>query len=72
VEPGHRALGYEMMEAQAIELAAEALVLRVATIEGRRRALAAGAGICCGLLTWGVLASAGLAAVLAHVSLLAV
>jgi threonine/homoserine/homoserine lactone efflux protein len=39
-----------MMEAQAIELAAEALVLRVATIEGRRRALAAGAGICCGLL----------------------
>jgi threonine/homoserine/homoserine lactone efflux protein len=42
-----------------------ALVLRVATIEGRRHALAAGAGICCGLLTWGVLASAGLAAVLA-------
>jgi threonine/homoserine/homoserine lactone efflux protein len=42
-----------------------ALVLRVATIEGRRRALAAGAGICCGLLSWGVLASAGLAALLA-------
>jgi threonine/homoserine/homoserine lactone efflux protein len=42
-----------------------ALILRVATIEGPRRALAAGAGICFGLLTWGVLASAGLAAVLA-------
>jgi threonine/homoserine/homoserine lactone efflux protein len=42
-----------------------ALVLRVATIEGRRRALAAGAGICCGLLSWAVLASAGLAALLA-------
>jgi threonine/homoserine/homoserine lactone efflux protein len=42
-----------------------ALVLRVATVEGRRRALVAGAGICCGLLTWGVLASAGLAALLA-------
>jgi threonine/homoserine/homoserine lactone efflux protein len=42
-----------------------ALVLRVATIEGRQRALEAGAGICCGLLIWGILASVGLAALLA-------
>ena len=42
-----------------------ALVLRVATIDGRQRALEAGAGICCGLLIWGVLASVGLAALLA-------
>jgi threonine/homoserine/homoserine lactone efflux protein len=41
------------------------LVLRVATIDGRRRALATGAGICCGLLIWGVLAAVGLAALLA-------
>jgi threonine/homoserine/homoserine lactone efflux protein len=42
-----------------------ALVLRTALLEGRRRAMLAGLGICCGLLGWGLLVSAGLGAVLA-------
>lgn len=42
-----------------------ALVLRTATVEGSRPAMAAGAGISTGVLAWGVLASVGLGAVLA-------
>lgn len=42
-----------------------ALVLRTAAIEGSRRALLAGAGICVGCLTWGLTASVGLGALLA-------
>ena len=42
-----------------------ALVLRTAAIEGSRRALLAGAGICVGCLTWGLTASIGLGALLA-------
>ena len=42
-----------------------ALVLRTAAVEGRRRALLAGAGICLGLLTWGLTVSVGLGALLA-------
>lgn len=42
-----------------------ALVLRVAALSGARRALAAGAGICFGLLSWGLFTSLGLAALLA-------
>jgi threonine/homoserine/homoserine lactone efflux protein len=41
-----------------------ALVLRTAAVEGPRRALLAGAGICLGCLTWGLAASAGLGALL--------
>ncbi len=40
------------------------LVLRTAAVEGPRRALLAGAGICLGCLTWGFAASAGLGALL--------
>ena len=42
-----------------------ALVLRTAAVEGRRRAMLAGAGICLGLLTWGLTVSVGLGALLA-------
>jgi threonine/homoserine/homoserine lactone efflux protein len=42
-----------------------ALVLRTALIEGRRRALLAGAGICSGLLLWALIVSLGLGALLA-------
>ncbi|MFN3402341.1 MAG: LysE family translocator [Ferrovibrio sp.] len=42
-----------------------ALVLRTATVEGPKPAMAAGAGISTGVLAWGVLASVGLGAVLA-------
>jgi len=42
-----------------------ALVLRTAAVEGSRRALLAAAGICLGLLSWGLAASIGLGAVLA-------
>lgn len=42
-----------------------ALVLRTAAVEGGRRALLAGAGICCGCLVWGVAASLGLGMLLA-------
>jgi threonine/homoserine/homoserine lactone efflux protein len=42
-----------------------ALVLRTAIAEGPRRAMLAGAGVSAGVLTWGVLASVGLGAVLA-------
>jgi threonine/homoserine/homoserine lactone efflux protein len=41
------------------------LVLRTATVEGPRRAMFAGLGVCTGCLTWGILASAGLGAVFA-------
>lgn len=41
-----------------------ALVLRTAAVEGSRRALLAGAGICLGCLTWGLAASVGLGALL--------
>ncbi|HTR79464.1 MAG TPA: LysE family translocator [Gemmatimonadaceae bacterium] len=41
-----------------------ALVLRTAAVEGRGRALWAGAGICIGCLTWGLAASVGLGAIL--------
>jgi threonine/homoserine/homoserine lactone efflux protein len=41
-----------------------ALVLRTATIEGARPALQAGAGVVTGVLAWGLVASAGLGAVL--------
>jgi threonine/homoserine/homoserine lactone efflux protein len=40
------------------------LVLRTAAIEGPRRAIFAGFGICCGCLTWGLAASFGLGALL--------
>src|SRR5438552_428190 len=42
-----------------------ALVLRTAAVEGSRRAMLAGAGICVGCLTWGLAASVGLGALLA-------
>ncbi len=42
-----------------------ALVLRTAAVEGSRRALLAGAGICLGCLTWGFAVSVGLGALLA-------
>ncbi len=42
-----------------------ALVLRTAAVEGPRRAILAAAGISFGLLTWGLAASVGLAALLA-------
>ena len=42
-----------------------ALVLRTAAVEGPRRSMLAGAGVCCGLLIWGLAASAGLGALLA-------
>jgi len=42
-----------------------ALVLRTAAVEGSRRALFVGAGICLGCLTWGLAASAGLGELLA-------
>ncbi len=41
------------------------LVLRTATVEGRRPAVAASAGIILGVLTWGVIAALGLGALLA-------
>jgi threonine/homoserine/homoserine lactone efflux protein len=41
------------------------LVLRTATVEGPRRAMFAGLGICTGCLVWGILVSAGLGAVFA-------
>jgi threonine/homoserine/homoserine lactone efflux protein len=42
-----------------------ALVLRTAAVEGPRRAMLAGVGICCGLLAWGFAAAVGLGALLA-------
>jgi threonine/homoserine/homoserine lactone efflux protein len=42
-----------------------ALVLRTAAIEGSRRAMLVGAGICLGCLTWGLAASMGLGGLLA-------
>lgn len=42
-----------------------ALVLRTATVEGPRQALAAGSGVVSGILAWGLLASLGLGALLA-------
>jgi threonine/homoserine/homoserine lactone efflux protein len=42
-----------------------ALVLRTAAVEGPRRAMLAGAGICVGCLAWGFAASVGLGALLA-------
>ena len=42
-----------------------ALVLRTAAVEGPRRAMLAGIGICCGCLLWGLAASVGLGTVLA-------
>lgn len=42
-----------------------ALVLRTATVEGARQAMAAGAGVVAGVLVWGLLAALGLGAVLA-------
>jgi threonine/homoserine/homoserine lactone efflux protein len=42
-----------------------ALVLRTAAVEGPRRAMLAGAGICCGCLLWGLVASVGLGTLLA-------
>lgn len=41
------------------------LVLRTAAVEGSRRAMLAGAGICLGCLTWGLAASVGLGGLLA-------
>lgn len=41
-----------------------ALVLRTAAVGGERRAMAAGVGICLGLLTWGFSVSVGLGALL--------
>ena len=41
------------------------LVLRTATVEGPRRAMFAGLGVCTGCLAWGILVSAGLGAVFA-------
>lgn len=41
-----------------------ALVLRTAAVEGPRRALLAGAGICLGCLTWGLMTAIGLGALL--------
>jgi threonine/homoserine/homoserine lactone efflux protein len=42
-----------------------ALVLRTAAVEGPRRAMQAGIGICCGLLIWALIVALGLGAVLA-------
>jgi threonine/homoserine/homoserine lactone efflux protein len=42
-----------------------ALVLRTAAVEGRKQAMLAGMGICCGCLFWGAAASFGLTALLA-------
>jgi threonine/homoserine/homoserine lactone efflux protein len=42
-----------------------ALVLRTAAVEGPRRAMLAGAGICCSCLLWGLAASVGLGTLLA-------
>jgi threonine/homoserine/homoserine lactone efflux protein len=42
-----------------------ALVLRTAAVEGHRRAMLAGVGICCGCLMWGLAASVGLGTLLA-------
>jgi threonine/homoserine/homoserine lactone efflux protein len=42
-----------------------ALVIRTATVEGSRRALAAGLGICSGILFWGLIAATGLGALFA-------
>lgn len=42
-----------------------ALVLRTAAVEGPKRGMQAGAGICIGVLAWGVMAAVGLGAVLA-------
>lgn len=42
-----------------------ALVLRTAATEGPLRAMLAGLGVCCGVLAWGLVAAAGLGAVLA-------
>jgi threonine/homoserine/homoserine lactone efflux protein len=42
-----------------------ALILRTSGVEGSRRAVLAAVGVCVGLLTWGLAASVGLAAVLA-------
>jgi threonine/homoserine/homoserine lactone efflux protein len=42
-----------------------ALVLRTAAVEGPRRAMLAGVGICCGCLLWGLAASVGLGTLLA-------
>jgi threonine/homoserine/homoserine lactone efflux protein len=42
-----------------------ALVLRTATVEGTRRALFAGLGICLGCLAWGAVVAAGLGVLLA-------
>ncbi|NNU80435.1 LysE family translocator [Halovulum dunhuangense] len=42
-----------------------ALVLRTATVEGRHRAMQAGAGVVAGVLAWGVIAALGLGALLA-------
>jgi threonine/homoserine/homoserine lactone efflux protein len=39
------------------------LVLRTAMVEGPRRAMSAGLGICMGCLIWGVLVSVGLGAI---------
>ncbi len=41
-----------------------AIVLRTATLEGRRQAVLAAAGICLGCLAWGVAVSLGLGALL--------
>ena len=41
-----------------------AMVLRTATVEGGKQAMQAGAGVVTGVLAWGLLASAGLGAVL--------
>ncbi len=42
-----------------------ALILRAAAVAGPRRALAAAAGICCGLLIWGLVVALGLGTLLA-------
>jgi threonine/homoserine/homoserine lactone efflux protein len=42
-----------------------ALVLRTAAVEGSRRAMLAGVGICCGLLIWALTVSLGLGTLLA-------
>lgn len=42
-----------------------ALILRAAALAGARRALAAAAGVCCGLLIWGLIVALGLGALLA-------
>ena len=42
-----------------------ALVLRTAAVEGARRAMLAGAGVCAGCLAWGAVVALGLGALLA-------